>query len=128
MFARVSSKRNSPWIGALLGFLLAALLLPIGDLKILAELSSFVALLAFFVVNLTLVVLRFRLPEHPRPFRVPFHIGRLPLLPVIAMMSIVLLLANFDLQVYLAGAVILALICIGFFWRPSRAACGFTGH
>jgi basic amino acid/polyamine antiporter, APA family len=128
LFARVSSKRNSPWVGALLAFLLAAVLLPVGDLKILAELSSFVALLAFLVVNLTLIVLRVRLPEHPRPFRVPFRIGWLPLLPVLAMMSILLLLANFDPQVYLVGAVILGLICIGFLWRPAKSAHGLPKH
>ena len=68
------------------------------------------------------------LPEHPRPFRVPLYIERLSILPVIAMMPIVLLLANFDVQVYLACAAILVLICIGFLWKPSKAPRGFTGH
>ena len=39
--------------------LAAALLVPIGDIGILAGLSSFSALLAFLAVNLALVVLRF---------------------------------------------------------------------
>jgi basic amino acid/polyamine antiporter, APA family len=121
LFARVSAKRNSPWVGALLGFLLSAIMLPIGSLKILAELSSFVALLAFLAVNLTLIVLRFRLPQHRRPFRVPFSIGRLPVLPLLAIASIFVLLLSFDHQVYVAGGIILAVITVGFRLRPSDA-------
>lgn len=120
IFSRVSSGRHSPWVGAILAFLLSAAILPIGDLKILAELSSLVALLAFLAVNLTLVVLRFRLPNQPRPFRVPINVGRLPILPLVAIASILLLLANFDHQVYLAGAAILALICLAFLWRRTK--------
>lgn len=119
IFARVSHDKQSPWVGAILAFVLSLVLLPIGDLKILAELSSFVALLAFLAVNLTLIVLRFRLPDQPRPFRVPLNVGRLPLIPLAAMSTIVFLLANFDSRVYLAGGGILVAICIGYVVRRS---------
>ena len=124
IFARVSRNRQSPWVGAILAFATSIVLLPVGDLKILAELSSFVALLAFLAVNLTLVVLKFRLPDHQRPFRVPLNVGRLPLIPLLAMGSIVFLLANFDHQVYLVGAGIMAAICIAFAVRRSVKAVG----
>lgn len=62
IFARVSRRSQTPWIGAILAFATSIALLPVGSLKILAELSSFIALLAFLTVNLTLIVLRFRLP------------------------------------------------------------------
>ena len=93
---------------------LAAALLPVGDLKILAELSSFVAMLAFLAVNVTLLVLRYRLPEHPRPFRVPLRIGRLAVVPLAAVASIVLLLTGFDRQVYIVGGVLMVLICLAY--------------
>jgi basic amino acid/polyamine antiporter, APA family len=117
LFARLSRKAQSPWVGAILTFVLSGILLPIGDLKILAELSSFVALLAFLAVNLTLVVLRFRLPDHERPFRVPIAVGRLPLIPLFAMATIVFLLAHFDRRVYAVGAVIIIAILIAFVVR-----------
>jgi len=112
IFARVSSTNSTPLISAILVFVASAAFLPLGDLKILAELSSFIALLAFLAVNLTLVVLRFRLPDHPRPFRVPFRIGRLPIIPLAAIASIAVLLANFDVQVYVAGAILAVIISI----------------
>ena len=45
------------------------ILLPAGSVKLLAEMSSFAALLAFLSVNVVLIVLRYRMPDHPRPFR-----------------------------------------------------------
>src|SRR5262249_42479117 len=37
-------------------------------------------------------LLRYRMPEHMRPFRVPFAVSRLPVVPVLANASIALLL------------------------------------
>jgi amino acid transporter len=71
--------------------------------KILAEVSSFAALVAFFAVNLVLIVLRYRMPAHQRPFRVPLSVGRLPVLPVLAIISIVALLIHFEWQIYARG-------------------------
>ena len=51
-----------------------------------------------------------RQPELTRPFRVPLNFGRLPLLPPLAIASIVVLLASFEAQVYALGAAILAAI------------------
>lgn len=117
LFAKLLPARNSPWIAAALALVMAVILLPIGEVKILAALSSFAALLAFFAVNLALVILRYRLPEHPRPFRVPFAVGRMPVLPVAAIASIGLLLVNFNREIYLAGAGALVLCAAAFLLR-----------
>ena len=100
--------RQTPWVAAILVLAMSAILLPLGDLQILAELSSFSALIAFLAVNLALIILRYRLPKHPRPFLVPWSIGGMPILPVAAILSIVLLLLSFDRSILVAGA----LICI----------------
>jgi APA family basic amino acid/polyamine antiporter len=68
--------------------------------------------MAFVAVNIALIIVRYRLPDLPRPFRVPLTIGRMPLLPLLAMASIGLLLANFDWEIYVAG--IGALLLSGF--------------
>jgi amino acid transporter len=109
VFARLLHLRQTPWAAAMLALAMAAVLLPIGSVKILAQMSSFAALMAFVAVNVVLIVLRYRLPDHHRPFRVPLSIGRLPVLPVIAIASISLLLTHFDREIYLAGAIAVAL-------------------
>ena len=96
MLGRVGIIRRTPWTAALLLLLMSLVLLPLSDLKLLAELSSFSALMAFLAVNLSLIILRYRLPGWRRPFTVPLSIGRMPILPVFAIMSIGVLLASFE--------------------------------
>ena len=113
-FAQLLPARQTPWIAAILAFAMAAVLVPIGSVKILAEISSFAALVAFFAVNVVLIVLRYRMPGHKRPFRVPLAIGRLPLLPILAIAAIVLLLIHFEWQIYAAGGIALAASAMSF--------------
>ena len=117
IFAKVLPGRLTPWIATLLTFGLAAILLPAGSVKILAEISSFAALLAFLSVNIALIVLRYRMPDHPRPFRVPFAVGRLPILPLAAIVSIIVLLIHFEWAIYAAGLLALALTALAFLAR-----------
>jgi amino acid transporter len=102
-FAAILPGRDTPWMAAIFIFVLSEALLPLGNLRVLAELSSLTALLAFLAVNLALIVLRYRRPNHTRPFRVPLSIGRLPLLSILAIVSICVLLANFDWEIYVLG-------------------------
>jgi APA family basic amino acid/polyamine antiporter len=122
IFSAVLPNRGTPWTAALLIFLIAAVLLPIGDLKILAELSSFSALLAFLAVNVALIILRYRIPAHRRPFRVPFNIGRMPLIPIGAIGAIGFLLLYFDWKIYMIAALVLALLALIFSLQPGARA------
>jgi len=97
--------RGTPWVAALLALLMAIGLVFAGNLQLLAGLSSFAALLSFLAVNVALIVLRFSRSDQRRPFRIPFSIGRLPLLPVAAIAGILVLLGYFERDVYIAGAV-----------------------
>ena len=124
VFAQLLPVRQTPWIAAILAFAMAAVLVPIGSVKILAEISSFAALIAFFAVNVVLIVLRYRMPGLKRPFRVPLAIGRLPVLPILAIATIVLLLIHFEWQIYAAGGIALAVSAMSFgvrqWWRQKR--------
>lgn len=117
VFGKVLPARQTPYVATLLTFGLATTLLPASNVKILAEISSFAALMAFLSVNVVLIALRYRMPNHPRPFRVPFAVGRLPILPVAAIVSIVALSVNFDWVVYAAGLLAMALTMLAFFAR-----------
>jgi amino acid transporter len=105
--ASLLSGRHTPWVASLAAFAATAALLPIGQVGILAGLSSFAALLAFLAVNATLIALRLKFPDHPRPFRIPFSIGRWPLLPILSIALILALLGYFEKAVYIGGAIAL---------------------
>jgi amino acid transporter len=117
LFGTVLPRRRTPGAAAIVIFGISILLIPIGDVKILAELSSFSALIAFLAVNLALIILRYTSPNHRRPFRVPMRIGRMPLIPLVAIGSICLLLANFEAKIYFAVAVVLATTAVAFYLR-----------
>jgi len=125
-FAMLTKERQTPAVAAYLSLVAAAVLVPLGSLATLAAISSFAALLAFLAVNVTLVVLRFRAPDHHRPFRVPLRFGRMPLLPLAAIGCIGLLLTHFEAGIYAAGAVTLILAVIGYglrlVWRRYAGA------
>lgn len=74
---RTVTSHQSPWAAALLVLVIAAALVAIGELKIVASLSSLGAVLVFAAINTAVIVLRYRKPDLPRPFRVP-SIGRVP--------------------------------------------------
>ena len=113
-FAQLLLRRQTPWAAALLTCAMAAVLIPIGSVKILAEMSSFAALAAFLAVNASLLVLRRRQPGRKRPFRVPFGLFGVPLPPVLAIVSIGVLLFHFEWQIYAAGAIALAVTAAAF--------------
>lgn len=114
VFANLLPVRRTPWVAALLAFAMAAVLLPIGDIRVLAELSSFSALIAFIAVNVVLIALRYRMPGLKRPFRVPFAVGRMPVLPLLAIAAILVLLLYFETIIWIAGAVGVALSAMAF--------------
>ena len=113
-FARLLPRRQTPWAAALLTCAMAAVLIPVGSVKMLAEMSSFAALAAFLAVNASLLVLRRKLPDRKRPFRVPFGLFGVPLPPVLAIVAIGVLLFHFEWQIYAAGAIALAVTAAAF--------------
>jgi amino acid transporter len=119
LFARLLPARRTPWIAAIALFAISAGLLPLGDLKTLAEMSSFAALIAFLSVNVVLIVLRYREPGLRRPFRAPLAVGRMPIVPLAAIGAIILLLVHFEWRIYAAGAV--AIIASGIAFLARRA-------
>lgn len=109
VLARTLAKRGSPWIAGLATFAVAAALLPLGSIELVAGLSSFAALIAFSAVNTSVIVLRYRMPDVRRPFRVPLSIGRLPIVPALGLVATAVLLTQFGRDVYLAGAIAVAI-------------------
>jgi APA family basic amino acid/polyamine antiporter len=80
---RLHRRRGTPYVTIAIAALIAfALALP-HDLDFLAGLFAFGAMIAFSLAHLSIIVLRFREPDRPTAFRVPFSIpfrgARVPL-------------------------------------------------
>jgi APA family basic amino acid/polyamine antiporter len=83
VFARVHPKYGTPWFTILLFAILATLLLIPGKTDFLGNLYSFGAMLSFTTAHAAVIALRYRRPDVPRPYRVPWNVrfrgGELPL-------------------------------------------------
>lgn len=80
--------RRVPMNALILSLVAALGLLFVGDLRTLASATDALIFLTFVVVNVVLIALRFTMPDRERPFRIPGAIGRVPVVPVAALVAV----------------------------------------
>src|SRR5213592_2649078 len=69
-------KHGTPWIGILIFGAIACVTLIPGKADFLGNIYAFGAMLSFTIAHISVARLRFREPDHPRPYRGP---GRIPI-------------------------------------------------
>jgi len=108
VFTKVSKKTKTPWV-AIIGVVLASLLfLFIGDVAVVANLTNFTIFVVFIVVNATVIYFRYKKPTD-KGFKTPGCIGKLPILPVLGIITTLFLLFNVSIPVLIMGSVLLVL-------------------
>jgi basic amino acid/polyamine antiporter, APA family len=94
--AGVHPRRRTPVRAILVVAAAAAAFAVVGELAFIAAVTDFAVYVVFLAVNGTVVALRWRRPELPRPFAVPGRIGRVPVIPVLGVVSVVMMLTYLD--------------------------------
>ncbi len=79
MFSKVHPKYKTPYVSTVITGCVAMVLAGILPINILGELVSIGTLLAFAIVCIGIIVLRYKKPDIERPFRTPF----VPLVPIL---------------------------------------------
>lgn len=82
VFGKVHPRFRTPYITTILTGAVAAVVAGVFPIGILGELVSIGTLLAFVIVSAGILVLRYREPNLPRPFRTPF----VPIVPILAIL------------------------------------------
>lgn len=77
---------------------------PPGDLTLVANITAFAVYVVFLAVNGKVIILRSRMPDQPRGFGVPGRIGPVPILPIVALATVLLLLSQLDPRALAPGA------------------------
>jgi APA family basic amino acid/polyamine antiporter len=94
-------------MAALLGFGVAAIFAVTADIRLAASVTDFAVYAIFIVVNLSVIVLRKAQPEIQRSITVPFTYRDVPLLPIAAIATVLVMLARLDSAAWLLGALAL---------------------
>jgi APA family basic amino acid/polyamine antiporter len=105
-FGHVSGRRNAPRRAILIIAVMAAVFVAAGDLRLAASFTDFAVYVVFLSVNATVVVLRFRLPDRHRPFRVPLAVRGVPIIPILGFLTTVLLMTRLEPRAILLGTAI----------------------
>lgn len=119
---KANSRFNTPWVGMLFMAGLIALpflLLGIDSLITLVIAASTSWLLAYIVAHINVLVLRRRMPDHPRPYRTPFY----PLPQILGILGMGYVALNnspspeMTSMVYtITGSILLVICVIGALW------------
>jgi amino acid transporter len=80
----------------------------VGDLTLIASVTDLAVYAVFVAVNASVLVLRRRSPDHPRPFRTPGTVHGVPLLPVAGIVAVAAMVPQLDGSALLLGLGLLA--------------------
>ncbi len=111
IFARIHSKRHTPWIATLLTMAFSIIFLGFGEIEIVANITDFLIFFTFIIINLSVISTRYKGYDKLREFKIPLNIGKFPVIPLLGIISCLMLMACMDLEV-VAYAVLI--IVVGF--------------
>lgn len=89
-FGEVSEKTNTPIKSTLITMVVTSLFAAFLPISIIAELTNIGTLSAFVVVSISVIILRYKRPDLPRPFKCPW----VPVVPILAVIFCSLLMIS----------------------------------
>lgn len=121
VFGAIHPKYRTPWVGTIINGVVVATLGGLLPLRLLAELVNIGTLLAFVMVCIAVLIMRYRHPEAERPFKAPFF----PLIPILGVLTSLLLMMSLPVENWyrLAGW-LLAGFAVYFFYGKSHSYIG----
>ncbi|MFA5381761.1 MAG: APC family permease [Candidatus Micrarchaeia archaeon] len=111
ILAKIHEKYRSPWVAIILLCILSSIFVLIGKIGIIANMTNIAILTSFFIVNVSAIVLRYKMSDIKRSFKTPFNIGKFPLIPFFGALTCVLLILQMKFEVILFGS---SIIILGF--------------
>ncbi len=111
--SRVHHTRRTPVIAIAAITAVSLAFLGLGDIRVIAQVTNFTLYVTFLVINATVIILRFRSPDLPRPFRIPLAIRGVPVFPVLGVLVCIFFILQLDLFTLFMGVVLLALATAG---------------
>jgi len=103
ILSRIHSKRRTPWIAVFATMIFSIAFVLFGHINLIAGITDLGTFYIFIFVNASAIVLRYRMPDVKRVFRIPLNIGRFPLISFFGLLSSLLLASYLSLDAILIG-------------------------
>lgn len=94
ILAKIHSKAKTPYVAIAVTSLAAMFFVLVGNLEEVAFIANFGVFSVFLMINLSAIVLRYSQPNEKRVFRVPGSIGKMPILPLLGVLSSAFMLSK----------------------------------
>lgn len=107
--SKIHPKTKTPWIAIIVMMIFSIFFIFLGDIELVANITSLGVFFTFALVNLSLIWLRYKKPEQKRPFKVPINIGKFPLISLFGFLSCFIMVIQFDILVVIFGLLLLVI-------------------
>jgi APA family basic amino acid/polyamine antiporter len=111
IFTLVHPKYKSPWVSIVVATVLSSFFLLVGDIAVTASLATFASLIAFIMINFSVIWLRKSKIE--RKFKVPLNFRNIPIPSVVGIILCSFMLFQFEFRVIGTG---IAVLLVGIFY------------
>ncbi|MBD3228518.1 MAG: amino acid permease [Candidatus Lokiarchaeota archaeon] len=98
IFKKIYKKTDTPWVAIIFVTILSASFIFLQQIQLLAEATVFMIFLIFGIVNITLIVLRYKQRNQERKkgeFRIPINFKWFPIIPLIGAFTCFFMLFNY---------------------------------
>ena len=120
--AKIHARTRTPWIAVFAVMTVAVTFTFVGNIVTIANITVFTIVITFALVNLSLIWLRYKEPAIERPFKVPFNVGKFPVLPFLGLVTSAAVATQFDAYVVSVGTGVIgaAVLFYAFYRRHMR--------
>lgn len=103
LLGKVHFKTKTPWVAVLVIMLISTIFVFIENIVTVANITVFAIVITFAMVNLSVILLRYREPTLERPFRTPINIGKFPILSLFGVIISAYMMTQFNAYVISVG-------------------------
>jgi APA family basic amino acid/polyamine antiporter len=113
--SKININTRTPAIAIFTVMALSMIVMLLGDLKTVAQLTSLIALVTFATVNFSLIWLRFKMPKMKREFKIPLNIGKFPILALFGLLSSLVMISQIGVNLLVLGVWVIFAGAIAYF-------------
>jgi APA family basic amino acid/polyamine antiporter len=110
IFTSILKRFKTPWIAIITIIFASSIILFLEDLQTIANLTNFTIFMVFILINSAVIYYRYKKPIN-YGFKVPFSIGKLPVIPLMGIITSAFMILNISYTVLILGVI---LLIIGF--------------